>query len=588
MDAISDRDTHQVVIMAAAQVAKTEIILNALGYVIHLDPGPTLFIVPKDAKAREFSTERLAPMLRDTPALRDKIDLSRTRDSSNTILEKDFPGGHLSMCGANVPSNLASRPIKYLFADEADRLDESAGTEGDPLDLAIVRTKTFTNRGRKIVICSSPTIAGLSRVEAAFAESDQRYFLVPCHACGHFQELTWSQVRFENRDPNTALYECVACQARWSDTERRQAVRLGHWEAAEPFDGIAGFHISELYSPFTSLSDVVKAFLAAKDSRSAERMKVWTNTSLGQVWEDDGTTLDESELATRVEPYAAEVPFPVCILTAGVDVQDDRLEVEVIGWNQDEESWGIAKEVLLGDPGQSEVWKKLDATLFRKYQHESGIEMRIQSIAVDTGGHFTQATYTYCKLRRKNGVHAIKGRGGFGVPFVGNPSRNNRANVALFLIGVDPGKESIANKLSLDSPGPGYCHFPNRAGYNEEFFRQLTAERLVTRYTRGVRRREWVKLAGRRNEAFDCRVYAYAALYILNPDLPAIAENFRKRLELEAQRVEAQSEASLASQEPAQETPISPPPEPMKRIRELRRRPRPTRPVSIRDRIRGW
>lgn len=546
MEAISDPYVEEVIIMSSAQVGKTSVIENALGYYIDNDPGPILAIFPKDAKAKEFSQERLAPMLRDTPVLRGKINMDRSRDSSNTIMEKDFPGGHLSMAGANSPANLASRPIRFLFCDEVDRFAESAGSEGDPIDLAKKRTKTFHNR--KIVLASTPTIAGMSRIELAFMGSDQRHYKVPCPKCAYPQRLIWSQVIWTDGNPLTAKYECIACKHLWSDIDRRKVIKEGKWEAEEDFKGVAGFHLNELYSPWSRLSEIVENFLDVKHSRSIERMRVWTNTTLGETWEDEGTSLDDTDLVARVEHYPAEVPMPVCILTAAVDVQDDRLEYEVKGWNKDIESWGVEYGILVGDPGQREVWQELDKRIFKRFKHESGLPMKVMSVAVDTGGHNTQAAYTYCKMRAKQGVHAIKGRGGFGIPVVSPPTRNNRQRVALFMIGVDTIKETIVGYLGLENPGPGFCHFPVREGYNEEYFRQLAAEKLVTRYRRGVRKREWKKVRDR-NEALDCFVYAYAALWILNPDMEAVEHVFRKQALKSIGTVEEMEEAFEQAEE---------------------------------------
>lgn len=563
MDAVSDPAVRGIVIMSSAQIAKTTILENILGYHVHLDPCPMLFVTPKDDEARQFSRNRLTPMFRDTPVLRGRLKEANSRDSGSTVLMKQFAGGHLTLAGANSPSNLASKPVRKVLGDEIDRWTEDAGGEGDPLDLALKRMTAYWNR--QSIVASTPTIKGLSRIEAAYQESDQRHFHVPCPSCGQFQILEWANVVWEKDEPETARYKCKQCEGFWDDIERIRAVRSGHWIADNEFHGIAGFHLSELYSPFVRLHESVEKFLAAKHSRSIERLRVWTNTTLGETWDEEGTQVDDLRLQERLEDYPAEVPGRVVALTAGVDLQDDRIECEVVGWNEHLESWSIEYQILIGDPSTPELWGRLDQALFRDFEHETLGTMRISCVAIDSG-HLTQQVYAYAKRRFPNGVRAIKGVSGFGRPIAPRkPSRNNRMNLPLFLVGVDTAKEQVVHFLNLETEGPGYCHFPRKDAYDSEYFKQLAAEKIITRATRGVKRREWRKTRAR-NEALDARAYALAALHILNPDFPRLADQIRRKITLDQKEVQQGA---------------APQPEPQKEIspveKEIQRRRQPLR-----------
>ena len=336
LDAISDPLTHTVVVMSAAQVGKSELLLNGIGFHISQDPAPILFLQPTVEMAETFSKDRVAPLVRDTPCLTSLVSDAKAKDGGNTVLHKTYLGGHLTMAGANSPASLASRPIRVLFCDEVDRYPPSAGAEGDPVTLAKARTKTFWNR--VIVLTSTPTIKGVSRIEQAYEESDRRIYEVPCPHCGTVQQLLWSRVIWPAGRPADAAYHCAECGAAWTDAQRCVAVRKGSWTARAQFRGVAGFHLNELYSPWSRVADIARSFIEAKESRSQERMRAWINTTLGETWEQDGERVDEGSIAARMEQWEGE-PDSVLFRTAGVVVQDDRLEVEVVGWGRDEESW---------------------------------------------------------------------------------------------------------------------------------------------------------------------------------------------------------------------------------------------------------
>jgi phage terminase large subunit GpA-like protein len=520
MDAVNDPSIETIVVMSGAQIGKTEMLLNVLGYYIAHDPSPILILQPTLSMAQAFSKDRMAPMLRDTPALKGKVRDPRSRDSGNTTLHKSFPGGHVTLAGSNSPASLASRPIRVVLADEIDRYPHSAGTEGDPVALAKKRSATFFNR--KVILTSTPTVKGASRIETAFEQSDQRQFYVPCADCGETQVLRWSNVHWPEDQPEKAVYVCEHCGSVWDDTTRLRAIHRGEWIATAPASSTAGFFINGLYSPWTPLADAAQEFLQAK--KLPEQLRVFVNTFLGETWEDAGEQVDGLGLFERREDYEG-VPEGVVVITAGVDVQDDRIEVELVGWGRDEESWSLGFYVLQGDPSGPHVWADLDSVLKQTFLHPSGVELPVRSVAIDSG-HHTQAVYNFVKPREGRRVMAIKGVGGEGKALIGRPTKNNIAKVRLFPVGTNTVKELLYGRLKIDQPGPGYCHFPT--SYDEEYFRQLTAEKKVTRYVKGFPRSEWVKTRAR-NEALDVRCYAVAAYAALNTNINKVAERLRLR-----------------------------------------------------------
>ena len=529
MDALTDPTIEEIVFMKSAQVGGTEVLLNAVGYTIDLDPCPALLIQPTLEMGESFSKDRLEPMLRDTPVLQKKISQNR-RDATSTIRHKVFAGGHVTIAGANSAAGLASRPIRKVFADEVDRWDVSVGDEGDPLALAWKRSTTFWNR--QLVVVSTPGVKGVSRIERRYEASDQRRCFVACPHCAHRHVLAWRYVKFEGDDPDTACLVCPACGAQIDEAGRALMLADPEWRASAPFRGIAGFHIWEAYSPWRRLADIVADFLVAK--RAPDTLQVFVNTSLGETWEEQGEQTEGHVLLARREPYAAPVPAGACFLTMGVDVQDDRLEALVIGWGPGEESWIIETRVLPGDPQRPEPWRAVDALLSTSFAHASGAMLQIGATCIDTAGHRTQFAYDYVRLHLHQRVYGIIGRDGSDRPIVSSPSHKGsgteRRKVDLYTVGVDPTKALIYSRLRVTEPGPGYVHLPlghqvgeeYRAGVDEEFVAQVTSEKLVTKHKNGVPRRIWVPMRPR-NEALDMFVYAIAALRLARPNLTELA-----------------------------------------------------------------
>lgn len=530
MDAVNETGIHTIVYMTASQVGKTELLLNVLGYFVDQDPCPILNLQPTVDMANTFSKDRLSTMLRDTPQLQGIVAEAKSRDSGNTILHKVFPGGHITMTGANAPASLASRPIRIVLCDEVDRYPVSAGTEGDPIILARKRSATFFNR--KLILTSTPTLKGFSRIESAWEQSDQRKFMVPCPKCGTLQPLEWSGIRWEKdpkkkgrkrHKPKTAHYVCAHCEAKIPESARGKMLAAGEWIATREAPGVAGFGcLPEIYSPWKRWAETVEEFLDAK--RRPETLQAWTNTALGETWEDQGDQIVPTGIFARREAYAHEVPEGVLAITAGVDVQGDRWEVEVKGWGEGEESWNLDYLVVYGNPAELSEWGLLDEALQREWLDKDGTARRIEATCVDTGGLTTQQAYQYCRERKARRIFAIKGAANTksgSLPIVSKPSPKKSGkrgrNVDLFTVGVDGAKALLYSRLMQEEAGPGYMHFPMER--DEDYFAQIVAEKLVTKYSHGVPYRAWVLPPHRRNEVLDCNVYAYAALLILRPNL---------------------------------------------------------------------
>jgi phage terminase large subunit GpA-like protein len=519
MDAFADPDIEIITAMVAAQTVKTEVINNVTGFHVHLDPCPMLILQPTLQMAEAYSKDRLAPMLRDSPVLANKIG-HNARDSEDTILHKKYVGGHITMAGANSPASLASRPIRILLCDEVDRYEASAGKEGDPVSLAIERTTTFWNR--KIALVSTPTIKGASRIEASYEESDQRRFFVNCPACGHLQHLRWKQVRYDVENPLDAKYHCEyndpesgeVCDYGWSEAERLQAIAGGVWIATRPeIKGHAGFHLNRIASPWRALGEMARDFLLVK--KFPERLKTWINTRLAETWEERGERANPDSIYGRREEYDAGVIVPAGVgaVTAAVDMQDDRFEVEWLGWGQDDESWSLDYKVYYGDPNSPGFWEVMDHALLRTFRHPAGVDMRIEASCIDSGGHHTQQVYNFVRPRQIRKVHAIKGMAGPGRPIWPAKGTLNKAkNVTVFVLGVDQAKDVHYKRLAIKEPGPGYCHFPNiEPPYDKKHFNGLTAEKAILKTDkRGFTTKEWHKVQPR-NEPLDIRVYNIAA-----------------------------------------------------------------------------
>lgn len=515
MDQLSaSNPARRVALMAGTQIGKTEAGNNWLGYIIHRAPGPILFVEPTVDLAKAESKQRVGPMIDATPELSARVSDARERDSGNTILVKEFPGGVLALTGANSAVGLRRMPARYLFLDEIDAYPGDVEGEGDPIALAERRTTNFPKR--KLFLVSTPTIKGVSRIEREFLASDQRRYFVPCPLCGAMDWIRWENIRWDEGQPWTARLACVACGGQIEEWHKTEMLSKGEWRPTSESDGrTIGFHLSALYSPlgWKSWGECAEEFLLSKEDPFL--LKTWVNTVLGETWEERGDSVDPAAIAARLERYPAEVPAGVGVLVAAVDVQGDRLEAQVVGYGAGEESWLIAFSEFHGDPITDAPWFDLDRFLLREFEHESGRKLRVECAAIDSGGHHTEQVYRFARPRLARRVFAVKGGSERGKPLVSRPSEHNRYRAKLFTLCVDTGKEIALSRLRIQSPGPGFAHFPE--WIDAEYLAQLAAEKAVRKYHKGRGAvREWVKLR-ERNEALDLTVYSLAALHILGP-----------------------------------------------------------------------
>jgi phage terminase large subunit GpA-like protein len=538
MDRLSPGDTTQrVVFMKAAQVGATEAGNNWIGFAIHQAPGPMLAVQPTVELAKRNSRQRIDPLIDESPDLRERVKPARSRDAGNTMLSKEFAGGILIMTGANSAVGLRSTPARYIFLDEVDAYPASADEEGDPVTLAEARSLTFAHR-RKVFLVSTPTIRGLSRIEREYEASDQRRYFVPCPHCGYAQWLKFDRLRWQKGRPETTEYHCEGCEAPIAEHHKTAMLEGGEWRAtataADPTT--VGYHLSALYSPIGWLSweRIVRSWEAAQGSDEA--IKAFRNTILGETWVETGEAPDWQRLYDRRERWkSGTVPAGGLFLTAGADVQKDRIEVDVWAWGRGLESWLVDHVVIEGGPGDPACWRQLTDLLGKTWAHASGTHMTIARLAIDTG-YETSAVYGWARAVGFAQVAPVKGLEGFnraspvtGPTFVDATigGKRLRRGARLWTVATSTFKaetyrflrqdRSTAEEITAGASFPaGTMHLPSWV--DSEWLKQLTAEQLVAVKTRrGFTKLEWQKLR-ERNEALDCRVYARAAAWIAGAD----------------------------------------------------------------------
>ena len=568
MDAFTDPKIRHIVFVAASQVGKTEVINNIIGYIIDQNPGSILFVHPTTIDAREFSKLRIAPMIRDSPAVRRRISAPKSRDSGNTLLQKTYPGGILTLCGSNEAHALASKPIRYVFGDERDRWAASAGTEGDPWELAMARQTTFYNA--KAVEVSTPTIRGSSNIAKSFAKGTMERWKSQCPHCGEFHEIQWKNIRYDSEETvvnhertytvSNVMWICPGCACVSDETTMKK--QPARWEADNPAayaNGVRSFWLNAFVSPWANWESICLKYQNALGDSG--KMQVVYNTCFGQLWEDRGDTQDPDTLMGHREIYEAELPEGVLVLTAGVDTQDDRFEYEIVGHGHFGETWGIEKGIIMGRPDDPATWDSLDMMVFdRVLRFKDGLGLKVSISFVDEGGHFTGEVRRFCQQRIQKKVYCIKGFPGPDRPFTSPPKKQkiiikNRylGTVWQYQLGVDSGKQMVMDNLKVQAPGPKYCHFPLRDDYGAMYFNGLLSEHLVPE---GKTRQRWVwqKIQGHeRNEPLDCRNYALAAFKVLPVDLDAVDRRLQR-----ARGKAVSSEAQPRPQQPRQRGPIKP------------------------------
>jgi phage terminase large subunit GpA-like protein len=548
MDALSPSSSaRRVVFMKAAQVGATEAGNNWVGYIMHRAPGPVLAVQPTVDMAKRLSQQRIDPLIEDSPDLRELVAPSRSRDSGNTALSKKFPGGQLILAGANSAVGLRSMPARFVFLDEVDAYPGDLDGEGDPIALAEARTISYGHRA-KLFLASTPTIKGLSRIEREYDVSDQRRYHLPCPECGGLQWLKFERLRWEQGQPETVRYICEHCEEPIAERHKTWMMDEANgacWmptaapdvlEAAEAA-GRIGFHISGLYSPLGWLGwpDIARAWENAQGDDAA--LKTLKNTVLGETWQEKGEAPEWQRIYDRREQWRiGSAPEGVLVLTAGADVQRDRIEIDVWGWGRGLRSWLVDHVVLEGDTSREDVWADLTEFVGNTWPHASGVEMSLARLAIDSGdGGTTDLVYRWVRSVG-GGVIAVKGVGGFdraspvdGPTYVetSEAGRRLKRGVKLWKVAGATFKSETYRWLRLDAPTDedleegidwpaGFIHIP--AGTTAEWTKQLTAEQLMTIKTRqGFQKLEWQKTRDR-NEALDCRVYARAAAWLMGID----------------------------------------------------------------------
>lgn len=571
MMAVTEPGVHVISVMVSTQLLKTALLENVFGFFAHLDPCPILLLQPKEAAAEQFSKERISPLIRVTPVLRELIGDVKTRSGDDTLLYKAFPGGFLALAGAGSPDNLARRPIRILLSDEVDKYPVTR--EGDPIGIAEERMATFGANSLSIRVCS-PTVEDESRIEGCYKASDQRRASLACPHCGHrqfpdfFKHVMWEK-KGETHLTKTARLHCEGCGVVWSEGDRLNALKTARWHQTRPFDCCeqhhvpldmyqsavalgaagaieqvwtwsesrrhavfmakcptcgdlpvsnehAGFQAGKIFSPWSKdkPADIARKWIEAQGNE--DKLQVWYNTQMGLPYRKHaGKEIRVETLISRCEVWAAEVPDWVAVITIGVDVQDYRLEVETVGWGLNEESWSLDYTVIDGEFSDPDTQARLDAHLTRLMYRGDGRAFVAKGTCIDSGGHHTQEVYKFCKARIGRRVWAIKGesaQAGQRSPVwpIKKPNARNKASYRPVIIGVNAAKDSIASRLQKETPGPGYMHFPTTRDLG--YFQQLTAERSVVKFKAGRKYRVWEPRPGLANEALDCRVYSYAAL----------------------------------------------------------------------------
>lgn len=531
MDTFGLPHVREVVLCAAPQTGKTETMFNCLAWQSERGSDDALVVMPGEKTVKRMGQDRILPMFEASEHLR---ELKSVNPDDTSIYRLALRNGRTIYLGwASSSPMLASVPIRDLYFDETDKYPPFVGKEADPISLGEVRQRTYP-RTRKEMKISTPTLPG-GPIWSALNNCQVIYdYHVPCPYCGDFQQMVWDGIRWPagERDPKRvkhlglARYRCRACGAEWDDYQRDRAVVAGEWQPRDEDPPVkprsVGFHLPSWISPFVSLSEVVADFLAGQKDRA--KLMHWCNAHLAEPWNDDEIEpQDPLLLMARREQFAETLPPAVGLITAAVDVQLDRLELEVVAWAEGEESWSLDYRLIYGDPTRRKIWKELDVLLGRRWEHPAGVKMGIRATCIDSGFR-TKEVYEFCSPRYHRGIYATKGQSTPGKALVGKPTKQQALKgrpVLVFPVGTDTAKDTLFGRLAITEPGPGYCHFP--ADREEEYFEQFAAEKVKTHYRRGQPYRVWEKISsGARNEAIDLRAMNMVALAILNPQWPAI------------------------------------------------------------------
>lgn len=568
-----NRGKRRIVFKKPAQIGGTEVGKNWIGHTIHRSPTNMMVVEPTVDVAKKFSKQKLAPMIANTAVLRERVRDAKERHSGNTMLAKEFNGGVIVITGANSGPGLRFMSVRRLFLDETDAYPHDVDGEGHPVDVAEARGDAYGDF--KVFMASTPLDEATSVIAPAYDESDRRRFALPCPFCDADLYLVWGGLKWPKGEPEKAAYECDHCKQLILEHHKTWMLEQGVWVAQNPeIKDVAGFHLNGLYQPYgwkNSWPALAKRWTRIIHKRDLRAQKVFTNTVFAEPWrEEEGEKISGGDLRSRRETYPAHVPAGAVVLTAAVDVQDDRLEIEVVGWGPGEESWSVDYKQFHGSPARPDVWEQVDRYLLQTWTHETGIGMKVAAAAVDTGGHFTKEAYAFVRPRQGRRIYAVKGSNQRGHPIVGRPTSTNIGRVKLFPVGTDTAKDTIFSNLKLNAFGPGYIHFPDLPPYDEEYFAQLTGESRRPKYDRGVLVGSIYKKNRARNEALDLRVYNLAALAILNPNFDKLAEGIEQKAEV----AKKEGEGGPAEEDGAKQDPPRDRNDPIKRESPWKRKQR--------------
>lgn len=534
MECLSPRHRcRKVVFMKPVQIGGTQVAVNWVGYTMDRSPTAMLFYEPTIDMAKRLTKEKIDPVIDATPELREKVKEAKSRDSGNTTYRKEYLGGFLNVLWANSASSSRSTSAPRIVADEVDEYEQDVGDQGHPCDLIEKRAAAYARY--KIFELSTPTLETLSRIERDYQLGSQGRYHVPCPFCGHHQHLEWERLIYTFagvKRPEDAAYQCESCQQLISENYKSWMMdsQRAKWVHAYPerVEAVASFHLNLLYQPAGwayPWSRLAKEYVEAYEKMKAgdvRSMKTFRNTILAQTWKEKIDKLEHQSLYERREIYDADVPRGVLFLTAAVDVQDNRLEAKIKGWGLGEESWSIAYRIFHGSPSLPAVWMQLTDWLQATYRHEAGMELRVEAVGVDTGGHHTKEAYLFVEKYRGE-IFALKGSSEPGAPPIPKrePKKHRSYRLRLYLLGTIALKDTIFGRLKLVEPGPGYLHFPRRDGYDQDYFEGLTSEVKKPKY----KSRSHVQIGYTyektrdRNEPLDLEVYNLAVFMLFNPDL---------------------------------------------------------------------
>jgi len=522
MDVLSPNDPHErIVFMKCSQISGSECGINTILYHIHLSPCPILIVQPTGGLAEKFSKLRIGPSIEEMPELKRLVKNARSRDSGNTILLKEYPGGVLIMCGSNSETSLRMLAIRILYLDECDAYEKIP--QGDQIEIAEERTATFSRR--KIFLTSTPLNKSTSKIEPAYLDSDQRKYYLHCPFCNFSQVLMWYGIKFDHNEfyelTSEVKYQCIECKKLIPEFHKTDMLENGKWIAKYPKRKVAGFWINGLYSPlgWKSWEEIVEKFLKWKKEKNILAQIEWTNHVLAETWEDtSGEKMKWETYYDRREEY--QVPEEVLVIVCAVDIQKTRIELEFIGYGLLNESWGLEYHILYGITTLEPVWKDLELMISKTFVRDDGVILSISGVYIDSG-YLATTVYQFVQAQQqKIRVFASKASSIALKPLISKPTRTNKYGILLFSIGTDEAKTMVYARLKIDEPGAGYCHFP--MSYEAEYFKGITSEVLDKSFKNGFEIRVWKKENYDRNEPLDIRGYALAAITMLKPDYEAI------------------------------------------------------------------